>query len=225
MPIKATDEDGARAECLGSFTIAAAMSYWTAVLRQILVLLALSSEGPAGVPSAGTYEPLPTNESTGSGDLPNKEDGQDAPFERGKHRIMGNLGLFSAVGEIGATYTYAPIPACQIELGLGIGFSGPQLSLMPKASLGSDRSRFIFGAGPSVGADGHTVASTYWLNVDVGYEYRTPRGYSTLFAVGITRGLAGQYHDHCPLPDCGGTVEQVKGTTVPQVRFAWGHWF
>ena len=145
---------------------------------------------------------------------------------------MGNLGLFSAVGEIGVTYTYAPIPAFQIELGSGIGFSGPQFSLMPKLSLGDGRNRFLAGIGPSVGLDWYgslgSGPASYWLNVDVGYEYRTPGGYSFLVAVGIFRGIAGGYHDPCvnfSNDSCLGPFEQVKGVTFPQMRFAWGHWF
>jgi hypothetical protein len=129
---------------------------------------------------------------------------------------MGNLGLFSAIGEIGVTYTYSPIPLLQIELGSGIGFSGLQFSLMPKLSLGNERNRFLAGIGPSwaIGWYGAVPPFSYWLNVDVGYEYRTSGGYSSLVAVGIFRGIAGYDHDLC-----------VSVCIFPQIRFAWGHWF
>jgi hypothetical protein len=52
-----------------------------------------------------------------------------------KSRLMANYGLFSAIGEIGGTYTYAPVPEFQMEFGAGIGLSGLQLSFMPKLSM------------------------------------------------------------------------------------------
>ena len=151
-----------------------------------------------------------------------------------KSRLMGNSGLFSAIGEIGGTYTYAPVPEFQMEFGSGIGFSGFQFSFMPKLSvgLGDRQNRFILGVGPSVGVypdinPPHTYVS-YWLNAEIGYEYRSAGGFSFLIAAGITHGIGGEYRDECVI-DCNGDTKghpsPAAEITLPQGRIAFGRWF
>lgn len=149
-----------------------------------------------------------------------------------KTRLMGNLGIGSAVGEMGGTFTYAATPHSQIEMGAGIGYTGFQLSVMPKLSVGSRSHRFVLGMGPSVGIDpannpDHTYVS-YWLNSEVGYEYRSASGFSFLIAAGLTYGLGGEYRWQCPF-DCDGDTagysRSPAGTRLPQGRIAFGRWF
>ena len=150
-----------------------------------------------------------------------------------KNRLMGNSGLFSAIGEIGGTYTYAPVPELQMEFGSGIGLSGIQFSFMPKLSVGDRKNRLILGAGPSMGVypdnnPSHTYVS-YWLNAEVGYEYRSVGGFSFLIAAGITRGIAGDYRDQCVI-DCDGDTKGFSRPAtelplLPQGRIAFGRWF
>jgi hypothetical protein len=146
---------------------------------------------------------------------------------------MGNSGLFSAIGEIGGTYTYAPVPEIQMELGAGIGLSGFQFSFMPKLSVGDRKYRFIVGAGPSMGVypdnnPSHTYVS-YWLNAEIGYEYRAVGGFSFMIAAGITRGIAGEYRDQCVIECDGDTKGHPRPITemplLPQGRIAFGRWF
>jgi hypothetical protein len=150
-----------------------------------------------------------------------------------KSRLMANYGLFSAIGEIGGTYTYAPVPELQMEFGAGIGLSGLQFSFMPKLSVGDRENRFILGAGPSMGVDpdnnpSHTYVS-YWLNAEIGYEYRSLSGFSFMIAVGITRGIAGEYRNQCVIDCDGDTKGSSRPTTdiplLPQGRIAFGRWF
>ena len=150
-----------------------------------------------------------------------------------KSRLMGNSGLFSAIGEIGGTYTYAPVPEFQMEFGSGIGLSGFQFSFMPKLSVGDRKNRFILGAWPSMGVDpdnnpSHTYVS-YWLNAEIGYEYRSVDGFSFMIAAGITRGIAGEYRDQCVIDCEGDTKGHPRPTTemalLPQGRIAFGRWF
>lgn len=152
----------------------------------------------------------------------------------GRHRFAGDVGLASAVGLLGGTYTYSPVPAIQFELGAGVGFTGIQLSLMPKLLAGRNGYYFVFGVGPSVGInpseqDQHTYIS-YWLNAEMGYEYRSPSGFSFLLAGGVTYGLGGEFRDFCLLP-CDsdprerGSSSPATGKVSPQGRLAIGHWF
>jgi hypothetical protein len=55
----------------------------------------------------------------------------DAVTEPDRHRVMLNLGLGSAVGEIGLAYTYAPLSFFQLETGVGLGFTSSIQSKRP----------------------------------------------------------------------------------------------
>jgi hypothetical protein len=180
----------------------------------------------APLPSARLAPP------TGAEAAQQYRDHEDRPIHRGKHRLMGNFGFCSVVGEIGATYTYAPVPLLQVELGSGLGFSGIQFSLMPKVSLGTDRHRLVMGIGPSVGINPddnppHTYVA-YWLNAEVGYEFRADVGFTFLIAGGYFRSLAGEYRNSCVF-DCDGDTKgrpsPATDWTLPQGRIAFGHWF
>jgi hypothetical protein len=120
-----------------------------------------------------------------------------------------------------------------MEFGAGIGLSGLQFSFMPKLSVGDRENRFILGAGPSMGVDpdnnpSHTYVS-YWLNAEIGYEYRSLSGFSFMIAVGITRGIAGEYRNQCVIDCDGDTKGSSRPTTdiplLPQGRIAFGRWF
>jgi hypothetical protein len=160
-------------------------------------------------------------------------DNDERPFASAKHRFMGNSGISSVVGLIGATYTYSPVELFQVELGTGFGFSGFQFSLMPKLSLGDDHHRAVFGVGPSVGItrDSNPAYTyvAYWLNAEVGYEYRSAGGFSFLIAGGFFHGIGGQYRDECVIDCEGDTHGWPEPTTslpfLPQGRVAFGRWF
>jgi hypothetical protein len=160
-------------------------------------------------------------------------DDDERPFGSAKQRFMGNSGICSVVGLIGITYTYSPVQLFQIELGSGLGFSGFQFSLMPKLSLGDDHHRFVLGVGPSVGIARDSNPSytylAYWLNAEVGYEYRSAGGFSFLIAAGVFHGIGGEYRDECMFDCDGDTHGWPEPTTampfLPQGRIAFGRWF
>jgi hypothetical protein len=149
--------------------------------------------------------------------------------------IGADVGLASAVGFAGLTVTRAFAECFRIELGGGIGFSGWQLSLMPKLAfdLAHGVHYLVIGAGVSVAfpkpeslasvATGHPV----WLNVDaLGYEVRDQYGLSLAFAIGVTRGLGGgqvcQYVVECnPAED----LEDVSDYWNFQTRIQVAYWF
>ena len=68
-----------------------------------------------------------------------------------QNRISVDLGVASAVGGLGVTYSYFADDSLGLEAGLGVGATGLQLSLMPKLRLGAGRHRFVAGAGLSAG--------------------------------------------------------------------------
>ncbi len=129
--------------------------------------------------------------------------------ESKKNSLALNLGLFSAVGELGISYSRNQSDKFEFEAGVGIGLSGVQLSLMQKLTLGSAKHRFVTGLGLALGLwDGGT---TLWLNYDVlGYQLRTSptKGNVSFFllaTVGLSVGLAGNYplYDIFPGDSCG----------------------
>lgn len=161
---------------------------------------------------------------------------EDGDRSSSKVRLMGNSGLGSPVGLMGGTFTYAPVPEMQFEIGSGIGFSGLQFSLMPKLSIGQARDRLVFGVGPSVGIIQNPNPSQWcvslWLNAEAGYEFRSVGGFSFLIAAGVLKGLAGKmqgidgpvFEDHPddrPVPP----EEVASFPILPEGRIAFGRWF
>lgn len=149
-----------------------------------------------------------------------------------KARVLGNVGLGSAVGELGVTFAYAPISSLQFEFGLGLGETGPQIMLMPRVKLvGNQRHGLFLGTGPSISGllRNHDDDMEYalWLNAELGYEYRSRRGVAFLLAAGVTHAFAGNQH----FGPCGATCDDgnkpgslVSGSTFPQMRVAVGRW-
>jgi hypothetical protein len=141
-----------------------------------------------------------------------------AASARADQRLGLDVGAFSAVGELGLTYS-AEHDVGRIELGLGAGLTGYQLSAMPKLSLGSPSHRYLGGAGVSVSlpTDGR-FGRVVWLNVDaLGYEYRVPSSWSLQVSLGFTYALtAASRPSDYPIP---------AGFLFPQARFGVGRWF
>ena len=152
-----------------------------------------------------------------------------APPSPSRNAFCFNVGAASAVGFLGLTYARDLGSVLQLELGVGAGATGAQISLMPKLILaGSSASdRVLFGAGVSVGIPGAKLypAGTYvlmpWINVDLlGYEHRATSGFDFLIAGGITTALRHatvRFCDECATMDLHGTH--------PQLRIAFGDHF
>jgi hypothetical protein len=119
-----------------------------------------------------------------------------------------------------------------MELGVGYGLSGWQLSVMPL--LTGDHGRgvhlFVMGLGLSISFPDHpelVTGNPVWLNLDlIGYEHRFASGLSVGFALGATIGLWGGRV--CPYIDgsCAqDELEDVRGHWSPQTRLKIAYWF
>jgi hypothetical protein len=138
-----------------------------------------------------------------------------------------DLGFASPVGLGGVTITRAWGENWQIESGVGVGFSGLQVALTPRYTLGNGRNRFKAGAGLSVASplDAKTQEGTpVWLNVDAaGYEHRFRNGLAFTMGLGLTAGLGGG--SYC-LVDCdnGRYKAAVAGLVGTQVHLGVAYW-
>ena len=145
-----------------------------------------------------------------------------------KNAVAFNVGVASAIGEIGLTYMLTPLPPIELEVGLGQGYSGTQLSFMWKLSFGSRKHRATTGIGIASTVAGSEVTrdNPLWLNVDViGYEFRSDGGFFFALAAGLFKGLGGG--GVCP-GDCEGGnqyAEDVTRFVGPQGRLLIGATF
>src|SRR5262245_6246518 len=111
-----------------------------------------------------------------------------------RFRVAGSAGIASPVGILGANVAFSPQSWLVLEAGTGFGYTGWQLSVMPKISLGSERNRFMAGVGVSLAPHfeddhGHSY-SIPWLNVDLaGWEHRFPTNWSLGLSFGTTTAL------------------------------------
>jgi hypothetical protein len=148
-----------------------------------------------------------------------------------RNRVGVELGVGSALGELGVSYLYAPAQRFRLEGGLGWGFSGVQLSFMPKVVAGSGTCGFVAGFGPSLALGGpHAETGPShepqpgvipFLNLDVpGLECHSDAGFSFQATLGLTMTLATFHYD---VTDVGTTVH--AGSVFPQLRFGLGYWF
>ena len=150
--------------------------------------------------------------------------------------VMANLGTFSAVGLAGVTGIYRALPWFEVEAGVGLGFTGLQLEVMPRLVFGKGPNHFVVGVGPSqgIGLEGFGFARrgyrTTWINAEVGYELRSSGGLGLLIASGLTAGLAGctdacKPQDETSDSDAPSFSTYAHDYVVPQGRFALGYWF
>ncbi len=113
-------------------------------------------------------------------------------WQNRRSTLVVNLGLGSAVGVLGVTYSYLPVSMFETEVGVGLGLLGSQVSLMEKLVIGEGSIRFTVGAGlaysPSSGLFGDDIRHrSLWLNLDVlGLEYRGRGGLVFFLAAGDT---------------------------------------
>lgn len=151
------------------------------------------------------------------------------PLRADQTAVGVNVGFASAVGFGGVTVTRSIFEKARIELGGGLGYSGWQLSVMPKLVLGDGPGRFVAGAGVSVAwpTDGRVAAGhPVWLNLDVlGVEYEFDSGLAFSGSVGVTGGLGGG--QICVPPDgCEPQfLRDVNRYWAPQMRAGVAYWF
>jgi hypothetical protein len=158
-----------------------------------------------------------------------------------KNQVGVHLGIFSAVGFAGFSYTRAFSEIFELEVGFGSGVSGTQLSFMPKLRTGSQGFNYVFGAGLSVGIplespsektqESFVFRSTsIWLNLDIlGFEYHLSSGLALGVALGITAALGGgERTNGCPLGHSDDEFcdwESIQGVFGPQARLIIANWF
>jgi hypothetical protein len=139
-----------------------------------------------------------------------------------------DVGIGSALGLAGVRVTEAFGRFARLEIGAGYGWSGYQLSLMPKIVIGEAHDHFVAGLGVSVAlpdnalfASGHPV----WLNVDaIGYEHLFDTGIALSAALGLSGGLGGGaicFPDACE-PQF---LQSVTEYWLPQGRVGVAYWF
>ena len=146
-----------------------------------------------------------------------------------RNRVALDLGVGSAIGGVGLTYNYAFSPMFRGEAGVGWGFSGVQLSVMPKVALHGHGCAFTSGIGGAVALGGPSVeeghgpapSSVPWLNFDAfGVECPGWGGLSGSVALGLTMPLRAFHWDFAELGD---TVKAFS--VLPQGRVSLGWWF
>jgi hypothetical protein len=156
--------------------------------------------------------------------------------EAWRHQIRADLGIASAVGWGGLTYTYAATPDLWLEGGVGKGITGTQLSLMAKLAFPVGRSGtswVIAGAGPSVslkrlgpgdvGVVLHSDGAAAWVNADFGYQYRAPFGITFYIAAGLAGGLYSNYLINTGIFNP--RYRGLEGLVAPQARLGIGYSF
>jgi hypothetical protein len=184
----------------------------------VIAVIVSSSVALASVASA--QEPVETPPATSAIEV-------TAPMR--SNAVVLNMGLGSAIGELGLTYLRVVAPHVEVEAGLGLGETGSQFSLMPKAFFGSEHDRFVIGAGVSATA-GASSGLPVWLNVDVaGFEHRAQDGFVLMMAAGFAKGLGGgtvQPTDCLRSLGCNGIASvPVQRDTFPQFRVGLGYAF
>lgn len=150
------------------------------------------------------------------------------------NEVRVDLGLASAVGFYGLTYTRTLSQSLALEAGVGGGISGAQFSLMPKYRFGRGAvANFYLGLGPSlsvrrlgpgdVGGAFRRFGEGVWLNGEAGLEIEGESGLSFAAAVGGTVGLWG--NSMLLHPDLHDYYVGIRGLATPQARIGLGYAF
>lgn len=137
------------------------------------------------------------------------------PAELPASALAFNVGVASAVGELGVTYMLMPRAPLELEIGMGWGYSGMQLSGMAKLSFGARSHRVTTGIGiaSTISPSQVTRDNPTWLNVDIlGYEFRSDGRFFFALAVGLFEGLGGG-------GVCGGDCEGGNQYAVDVTRY------
>jgi hypothetical protein len=134
---------------------------------------------------------------------------ESTPPPTGAHLLLAQVGLTSPIGLAGVSWGVALHDRLRLELGLGAGFTGAQVSVMPIVGLGSGAGRWIAGAGASWSSD-----CCVWLNAEIGYEKTSPSGFTWFLAGGASM----------PTRSYGRMFGGTAFVPMPAVRFGLGSW-
>lgn len=156
----------------------------------------------------------------------------DDPWRTGSSTLAFNLGLGSAVGIVGLTYSYLPLSFLETEVGIGQGTTGTQFSIMPKIVLGRGKMRFTAGIGFAVSPGNgfaEDLSRRFWLNFDLlGFEIRTQYHMVFFLSGGLTRVIGKPIVIAPGGDDCGYSSSNPCPTgdaTFPQIRTGVGGTF
>jgi hypothetical protein len=157
----------------------------------------------------------------------------DAAPRQWQHQVRADLGIASALGFAGVSYTWAAQPWLWVEGGLGSGLTGLQLSAMAKLARPVGPRAWLFaGLGPSVsrkdlsiadvGGAFHRVGVGGWVNVDLGGQVILWRGLTLVAAGGATVGVASNYQLATPTQGLHTAYVGLPGLWTLQVRTGLG---
>jgi hypothetical protein len=131
-------------------------------------------------------------------------------------RYSLQFGLGAPLGFVGAAWALAPTDWLRLEGGIGAGYSGAQVSLMPTIVFGSGRKRFVSGAGIAWTAFQACASMCAWINVEaVGYEVTTRSGNTVFVGAGLAMLLQNSG---------GGRGSLDAFVPIPQFRVGVGSW-
>lgn len=147
-----------------------------------------------------------------------------------------DLGVASAVGFGGLTYTRTLTDRLSLEAGVGLGISGVQLSAMPRLMFAvGPRSAFFIGLGPAlsikrldtgdVGGAFRRTGEGVWLNGDCGFHFVAASGFTFSMAAGLAAGLWGDYLLSVPTLFGPDQYVGIRGHVSPQGRIGVGYAF
>ena len=148
-----------------------------------------------------------------------------------RNRLQFDLGFASEVGEGGFTYAFRPVQPFELELGVGYGFTGVQLSAMPRLLFGNRENAFTVGVGFSVSPSVRTVGydpgtgnydahtAVPWFNAELGYLFESDSGFALLVAGGATVSLG-----DAEIPGFDDGI-QLSGMVLPTFRIGFGYAF
>jgi|tagenome__1003787_1003787.scaffolds.fasta_scaffold19861041_1 hypothetical protein len=135
--------------------------------------------------------------------------------------VGGNVGMGSAVGSVGVTVGYMATEQLELEFGVGRGYSGAQVEVMPRLLLGYGFLRLVLGLGPSLSMspDGRQG----WVNGEIGPMLVGRRLFASLTG-GFTYLVAGRVPAPCFLCDTTPTDRRYYDapTTFPTTRLTIG---
>jgi hypothetical protein len=141
-------------------------------------------------------------------------------------RVGFDTGWASAVGFGGPTFAIAPTSHFELEAGVGYGWTGVQLSTLPRLVVPLGNERLLLGLGPSLSLCPvcENGSPTLWANLELGLEHVFHGGFSMWGGVGGTLGLAGRYAQRCAFWSCKYETEYPAAFSLTW-RTGVGYWF
>ncbi len=153
-----------------------------------------------------------------------------------RNEVRADLGVASAVGFGGVTYTRTLSDRVSLEGGVGYGLSGMQFSAMPRLAFpAGGQAAFFVGLGPSlsvkrldtgdVGGAFRRYGEGLWVNAEGGLHVTGRSGVTLSVSFGAAVGLWGNYMLREPQPFLSDAYAGIRGLVTPQGRIGLGYAF